>query len=85
MLSTLKFITACFDKIGHHQVIKLLDEETAVSCFVVYVVNICPLNAHSKARHVAQHTTGENTTPTNSNTHAHRGDFYIKLEYILHL
>jgi hypothetical protein len=34
-LFTLKFYTSCFDLCGHRQVLKLLDNETAVFCFVV--------------------------------------------------
>jgi hypothetical protein len=44
------FLTTCFDQCGHHQVLKIMDDETAVFCFVAYVVNIqyiSPLDAHA--------------------------------------
>jgi hypothetical protein len=39
-LFTLKFYTTCFDQCGHHQVLKIMDEETAVFRMVASVVNI---------------------------------------------
>jgi hypothetical protein len=59
-------------------VLKLLDEEIAVFCFVAYVINIyvpsmCMCELHLKTRHAAQHTTGENTTHQLKHTCASRG------------
>jgi hypothetical protein len=46
--SVQKFVTTCFDQCGHHQMLKLLGEETAIFCFVACVVNIIlsPLDAY---------------------------------------
>jgi hypothetical protein len=64
-LSLKMFIATCFDQCGHHQVTNLLDEETAVFCFIAYVVpSVCMLYSfllyvvlrvlHSKTRQAAQ-------------------------------